>query len=129
MNVIKDHHYNWHKPFKALKHLIHNCWQRITQGWCDWDLMNYDEYLIKNMISALTKLEDKMWEEGGERVDYRAEDKETERLPITKLCDKIYIAREQLKASQDRTITWTERRELRDKALKTISYYFDNLWW
>lgn len=125
MNVIKDYCYNWRRPFKAIKHLCRNCWQRITRGWCDWDLYQYDDFLTDNLISALDELEDKMWHEGGPRVNYRT----GEELSILKLCDELYITREQLKASQDRTISLDERQALRDKAFKTITYYFDNLWW
>lgn len=125
MNVIKDYCYNWRRPFNAIKHLCRNCWQRITRGWCDWDLYQYDDFLTDNLISALVELEDKMWSEGGSRMNYRTD----EELTITKLCDELYMAREQLKASADRTISLTERQALRDKAFKTIAYYFDNLWW
>lgn len=125
MNVIKGYCYNWRRPFKAIKHLCRNCWQRITRGWCDWDLYQYDDFLTDNLISALDELEDKMWHEGGPRVNYRT----GEELSILKLCDEFYIAREQLKASADRTISLDERQILRDKAFKTITYYFDNLWW
>lgn len=125
MNVIKDYCYNWRRPFKAIKHLCRNCWQRITRGWCDWDLYQYDDFLTDNLISALDELENKMWHEGGPRVNYHT----GEELSILKLCDELYITREQLKASQDRTISLDERQALRDKAFKTITYYFDNLWW
>lgn len=124
MNVLKDYCYNWRRPFVAIKHLCCNCWQRITRGWCDWDLYCYDDFLTDNLISALDELENKMWHEGGDRVDYHT----GEKLSILKLCDELYITREQLKASQDRTVSLDERQALRDKAFKTITYYFDNLW-
>ena len=126
MNVLKDYIYNWHKPFTALKNLTRNCYQRITRGWCDWDLYCYDDYIAETTIDALKVLEDKIYKHSGDRVDYR---NDTAPLPIIKLCDELFVAREQLKASQDRTIPLAERQQLRDKAFKTISYYFDNLWW
>jgi hypothetical protein len=126
MNILKDYHYNWHKPFKAFKCLCRNCWQRITRGYCEWDLMWFDDYQVKLLINVLDDLEKKIWETSGERVDYREDNKP---LPVSKLCDELFIAREQLKASIDRTVSFAERRALRDKAFKTINYYFDNLWW
>lgn len=108
----------------AIKHLCRNCWQRITRGWCDWDLYRYDDFLTDNLISALEELENKIWKESGARVNYCT----GKGLSILKLCNKLYIAREQLKASTDRTISLAERQALRDKAFKTITYYFDNLW-
>ena len=88
-------------------------------------MYQYDDFLTDNLISALDELEDKMWHEGGDRVNYRTDEK----LSILKLCDDLYIAREQLKASANRTISLNERQALRDKAFKAITYYFDNLWW
>jgi hypothetical protein len=88
--------------------------------------MWFDDYQVKLLINVLNDLEKKIWETSGERINYREDNKP---LPATKLCDELFIAREQLKASADRTVSFTERRALRDKAFKTINYYFDNLWW